>query len=127
MDEALARYRQTLIDIIRLCRKRNQQILFLTQPTLYQKQMPEDLRALLWQHCDDGAYTPEVLENLLDRLNETLVSVCQEENVPLVDLAAELPKDTTVFYDDCHFNTSGSLRVAEIIAEFFSKRLNSSP
>jgi hypothetical protein len=43
--------------------------------------------------------------------------VCRERGLECVDLAAKLPRDTSVFYDDCHFNESGARRVAEVLAE----------
>ncbi|KIX12937.1 hypothetical protein X474_16690 [Dethiosulfatarculus sandiegensis] len=32
----------------------------------------------------------------------------KQEKYPCLDLAELLPKDTTVFYDDCHFNEGGA-------------------
>jgi len=36
-----------------------------------------------------------------------------------LDLASLLQKDTTVFYDDVHFNESGAEKVSNIIAQYF--------
>ncbi|MFC1462376.1 SGNH/GDSL hydrolase family protein [Verrucomicrobiota bacterium] len=119
----LRTYRANLIDIIELCSGRGQRLVFATQPTLYHKDMPNDLAALLWQHTEDGAHTPEVLAEVMAQYNAVMRTVCKEYAVPCVDLALLLPKDTSVFYDDCHFNTSGCKKIAEIMAPIVQKEL----
>ena len=43
----------------------------------------------------------------------------QAYKVDCLDLAAVLPKDTTIFYDDCHFNEHG----AEVMAKELTRHL----
>jgi hypothetical protein len=117
LPAALETYRQNLLRIVGLCRERGQKLLFLTQPTLYSPDMPRELADLIWEHTDDGAHTPEVLWMVMEAYNGTLRRVAREAGVPCIDLASLLPKDTTVLYDDCHFNVSGCARVADILAE----------
>ena len=50
--------------------------------------------------------------------NETLLTVCRNRRIECIDLESSLPKDTTVFYDDVHFNVSGSRKVAEIVSNY---------
>jgi hypothetical protein len=33
-------------------------------------------------------------------------------------MAARIPKDTTAFFDDCHFNEAGARMVAENLTEY---------
>ena len=35
-----------------------------------------------------------------------------------IDLAKTLPKDTTVFYDDVHFNENGAHQMVQIVADY---------
>ena len=51
--------------------------------------------------------------------NESLKIVCSENSVELYDLAKISEADTTMFYDDCHFNNNGAHKVAEYIAAHF--------
>lgn len=53
----------------------------------------------------------------MGRYNETLSKVCRAQHVECIDLASLLPKDTSVFYDDIHFNEEGADKVAEILAQ----------
>ena len=89
----------------------------LTQPTLYQNNLSKELDALLWEHVGGSAYTTEILEEIMLAYNQTLIEVCKEEGVPYIDIASILPKDKSVFYDDCHFNISGCEMVSEIVFE----------
>jgi lysophospholipase L1-like esterase len=123
LEAALGRYRADLVNIIDFCSARGQRLLFVTQPSLYRKDMPDDLAALLWHRTRGGAYTPEVLAEVLSAYNSTLVSVCRQFDVPCLDLAALLPKDTSVFYDDCHFNVSGCEAVATILCERLAENM----
>jgi lysophospholipase L1-like esterase len=128
LEEALAVYRQNLRKIIGSCRSRDQNILMLTQPTMYRKDMPEALRELLWAHVSEkAAYTEETLAFLVDAYNRAMIEVCRDEGVDCIDLASLLPKDTSVFYDDCHFNVSGCEQIANILARYFTDRLARNP
>ncbi len=125
LEEALAVYKQNLRKIIASCRSRHQKVLMLTQPTLYRKNMPDHLRTLLWAHVNEKTvYTEEVLAFLVDAYNRAMIEVCRDEGVDCIDLASLLPKDTSVLYDDCHFNVSGCDKVAGILHDFLLTRLS---
>ena len=56
--------------------------------------------------------------------NEALLTVCRINSLECYDLASAIPKDTTAFYDDCHFNEGG----ARLVAQFLTERvLKSAP
>jgi lysophospholipase L1-like esterase len=122
---ALTRYRQDVLAIVQTCRRQGQKCVFLTQPTMYRAQMPPELAALIWHHVPNGAYSPGVLAEVMDAYNETLLAVCREQSLDCIDLASMMPKDTTSFFDDCHFNIPGSARVAKVLTDFFLQKLAS--
>jgi len=113
LDEALERYRRDLTELIAACRERGVEPIFITQPTLYKANLPPELDSLLWM----TTLAPGTAASVMDAFNETMRAVCQDENVPSIDIAPLLPKDTTVFYDDCHFNVAGCQQVASILSE----------
>lgn len=49
LTQALVGYRNRLRDLERICRKRGQRIIFMTQPTLYHQDMPAELAELLFE------------------------------------------------------------------------------
>ena len=122
-EDALDRYRTDLVDVIAACRERGVKPAMMTQPVLYRKNLSPTLDSLLWAYSLEGAYTPEVLSDLMARYNQTMLEVCEDENVDVIDLASVIPRDTTAFYDDCHFNTSGCEKVSSVLLDFFVSRL----
>ncbi|MEX0718044.1 MAG: SGNH/GDSL hydrolase family protein [Planctomycetaceae bacterium] len=121
MEEMERIYREDLRDIIVTARARGVKLLMLTQPVLYHDDMPAELSELLMGVLESrGALVPEIAARINRRMNDVMIEVCREEGTDCLDLDAMLPKDTTVFFDDCHFNVSGCRRIAEILADHFA-------
>ncbi len=59
----------------------------------------------------DGAQTWRVLE----LYNDMARDVAETTGARLVDLARLMPKDSTYFYDEVHFNNAGAKKAAEIL------------
>jgi hypothetical protein len=98
-----------------------------TQPTLWRKDLPDELRALLWSRpvgLTGRAISAGELARGMREYNDTMRRFCRTESVECIDLAARFPKDGTVFIDDEHFNEAGARLVAEVIAEHFVHNLN---
>ena len=113
----LADYRRDLLTVIEAARHRGRKLLFVTQPTMWRPELPKELDDLLWEQTDDAAYTTPILTEMMAAYNQVMLDVCKETSTPCLDLASQLPADTTVFYDDCHFNDAGCDKVARAIAE----------
>ena len=122
-DKALATYRGNLEKLVWTTRRLRQRLVLMTEPTMYRKDLPPHLELLLFQHSNDGAYSTAILERMMSAFNKTVIDVAREQGVDYIDLASMLPKDTSVFYDDVHFNISGSKMVATIVADFFTRKL----
>lgn len=123
LPAALNRYGRSLFRIIEVCKRNKQNVLFLTQPTMWYGDMPEELGDLLWQHTPSGAYPPGLLAEMMERYNKRLMEVCKESGIDCIGLSSMLPKDTSVFYDDCHFNVNGCRMVADILIEYFQGKM----
>jgi lysophospholipase L1-like esterase len=126
LGPALAEYADDLRAIARSAARHHTRIVFVTQPFLWRDDLPPDLQRLLWmggvgrfqKEAGHEYYSISALAAGMDAYNRTLLATCRQIPGALcVDLAALLPKDTTVFYDDVHFNEAGSRRVAEILAQ----------
>ena len=105
------------------CRRsalRDTDVVLMTQPSLYGPDLPPTLRELLVfgrvgverHSAGNEYYSVDALATALGRYNETLLAVCTTARIDCIDLDAKLPKDTTVFYDDVHFNEAGARQVA---------------
>ena len=60
----------------------------------------------------DGATAWQVLE----LYNDVTREVGRERGVLVIDLAREMPKNSTYYYDLMHYTNAGAARVADIIA-----------
>jgi len=102
-------------------------IVFITQPTLWKKDMNEREKDLLWcgwagSRKERRYYTAEALADGMERYNSKLKKVCQARKVECIDLAALMPKELSVFYDDCHFTEYGAQLAADIIYKHLARR-----
>ena len=102
---------------------------FLTQPSIWRADLSQSERDLLWfgkigwrGHIHGYASAGD-LARAMDAYNQTLLSVCGKDHLECYDLAAAIPKDTSAFYDDVHFNIGG----ARMVAQFLADRLLSAP
>ena len=120
----LVTYRANLSRIARIAEERGVPLVLMTQPTLWRADMPAEEQSLLWMggigdfQGEPGHpyYSAAALADGMRRFNEAMLEVCREHGLSCVDLAKEIPKDPTIFYDDCHFGQQGASRIAEIVA-----------
>jgi lysophospholipase L1-like esterase len=126
LTSALEEYRRNIHTIIDLAQRKSIRVIFMTQPVLWTPNIPEQLNALLWlggignfqKERGKEYYAVDALSTAMAMYNETLINTCHARQVECVDLASLLPKDTTVFYDDVHFNESGAKKVAEALTRY---------
>jgi hypothetical protein len=129
LESCLLEYERNIQVCIEAARRRSVRIVFLTQPVLWDPDLPEELRDLLWTGgvgsiAGEGLdyYSVRVLAEVMEAYNNKLKEIAEKEGLEIVDLASMLPKDTGIFYDDCHFNDNGSWIVSEIIAQYLLER-----
>jgi len=135
LTSALKEYAHNIDSIIDAARQHDVHVMLLTQPSLYKEGLEKELADLLWFGGVDNFmaapgseyYSVTAMQRGLDAYNNVLLSACDRPGVSCVDLAAQLPKDTTVFYDDVHLNESGARKVADIMGSDLHKVLISLP
>jgi hypothetical protein len=125
----LQEYAQRVRNLEHECHARGLRCVFLTQPALWRADLSPDDQRLLWMGWVGwrahrrGYASAADLARAMDAYNQTLLSVCGEDHLECYDLASFIPKDTSAFYDDCHFNIGG----ARMAAQFLAAHLLSSP
>jgi hypothetical protein len=121
---ALGEYRRNLQALAERARAYGAPIVFLTQPTLWAKDMGAAERSRLlaggigpiktW--CTHQRYySPQALAAGMQAFNDVLRDVCRAPGMTCRDLAAALPPRAAYFYDDMHFSEAGAARVAELV------------
>ena len=118
----LQEYAQRLRSLECECRARRLRCVFLTQPSMWRADLTAQEQRLLCfgkigrrGHVLGYASVAD-LAHAMDVYNQTLLSVCRQDHLQCYDLASFIPKDTSAFYDDVHFNIGGARMVAEYLA-----------
>lgn len=113
---SLKSYQERLLAIVELCEKHAIRPVFLTQPCLWGGGIDDrtgvDLNRV---EVPGRKLCGEAFWELLELYNDVTRGICAAHDLPLVDLARALPKDSTYFYDGFHFTNSGAEKVAEIV------------
>jgi hypothetical protein len=126
---ALEEYAQRVRTLEQHCRQYHQRCVFLTQPTMWRAGLSAAEQRLFYSggvgyHGVVRGYVsaPE-LGSAMAAYNQVLLAVCREDQLECYDLAVAIPKDTSAFYDEFHYNDNGTRLVSEYLAE----RLLASP
>lgn len=125
LTTALSEYKRNLQLIYEEGRRQGLGVLFITQPVIYKDTMSTYEQSLLWmggigayqKEKGHNYYSAKALKQGMEMYNNTLRQFCNENNIPFIDAAATLPQDTSVFYDDCHFNENGARLMAEYLSQ----------
>lgn len=111
-------YLRNLKTIVGVARAHNLQFMLMTQQATWNSQEDTDIKNWHWLR---RGYSEKQLAFALDSLNHITKQVATEFDVPLYDLADEIPKTKMYFYDDCHFNTNGAKWAGVHLAAFVEK------
>jgi lysophospholipase L1-like esterase len=113
--KSLAGYARRLQELIALTRKRGIMPVFMTQPALFGDQIDPTT------HVDLARYPFQGMDGstawaVLQLYNDVTRRIAAKHQVPLIDLANEMPKDSAYYYDPAHYNNAGARKVSEIVA-----------
>jgi hypothetical protein len=109
----LTGYQNRLQQLIQLCKNNGITPILLTQPSLYGNYtdpttgLPMGNKYLL---TATAIRNNSLQEQLLEQYNDVVRSFSKE--VPVIDLAKLMPKNTAYYYDFIHFNNSGAALVS---------------
>jgi lysophospholipase L1-like esterase len=124
LQVGLQEYQHRILALADLCKSLGIRCLFLTQPFLWRDDLSPAEQQLLWngrvgrwQHPEGFASAAD-LARAMDAYNRALLDVCRANGLECYDLAAHIPKDTTAFYDDVHFNENGARIVAGNLKQY---------
>jgi len=125
LTSALNEYDRNLQLIYAETQKQRVELILVSQSALYKDTMSGYENSLLWmggkgnfqEEESHAYYSTKALRQGLELYNARLQKFCAgKPDIKFVNLATSLPRDTSVFYDDCHFNESGARKVAAIMA-----------
>ncbi|MBS1612416.1 MAG: hypothetical protein JST49_06305 [Bacteroidetes bacterium] len=125
LEQALDEYERNLQLIYNETKAQGLDLICVSQPAIYTDSMSAYENSLLWMG-GVGAYQSErghiyysakALRQGLDRYNQRLQAFCMRNGIHFLDANAALPRNTTVFYDDCHFNKNGAQLLSKYLAQ----------
>ncbi len=123
LTTAIEEYRARVDAIAQMCRQRGQRCILLTQPTLWRADLDAQEEALLWfgwvgpAERPDGYISAADAARAMEMYNRALLEAAHNWKIEAVDLAAQIPKRTSLFCDDVHLSDEGSRIVAHAIAD----------
>jgi len=125
LTSSLAEFRHNLNVMISMVTAYSTRIVFVTQPTLWKREMPEGELGLLWTGWKGSMrcgryYTAGALYEGMQLYNKVLKDVCQKRGIECIDLDSLLNKNPFIFYDDSHFTEKGCCEAADIIFRHLS-------
>jgi hypothetical protein len=123
MQSALNEYARNVNLMIDEAHKQHLGIIFVNQSALWKAVTDSNELSKLWMggvgkyQMEEGHiyYSAGALRRGLEMYNRTLAKVCAARNVSCIDIDSQLPHDTSIFYDDCHFTDYGAALAAKII------------
>jgi len=115
-DHYLRPYKARLEKLITICREHNIMPVLLTQPVLYGDAVDAAAGLDLGQRFVAKDMNGATAWQVLELYNGVTREVGRERDVPVIDLAHEMPKDPAYYYDLMHYTNAGAAKMADIIA-----------
>lgn len=106
---------------ISICRARKIMPVLMTQFNRFKEHPDHKVKKTMEKVQADSGVDYATYKGLLDRFNAAIRNVARENGVLLIDLEANVPKESTYLYDIVHLNTQGSMLVADLITEAMAK------
>ena len=124
-EEFIPGYRERIEAIVRSCEEHDTQLVLVTQPALFGPGVDDvskiSLETLKLPY--EGETSGMTHWETLELYNDVLRDIGHADDLLVVDLAAKLPKSSSLFYDWIHFSKSGSSRIANIIWDDLESKL----
>lgn len=112
--ERLPGYQERLSEIISICRKNKIKPIFINQPLLTGNIIDPstgiNLSTIKYENINGS-----LMWEKLSLYNEALKKTCDSLEVPLIDLAEKLPKDSRYYRDFMHYSVQGNKKIVDII------------
>lgn len=113
-------------EIIFVARGHGVRLILMTEPSIYQENLPQEINEKLWMGWLGAAsslkinLSNEFLYREMIHFNDAVRKLSKDYNVELIDLEKEIPKTLDYFYDDVHFTPQGAEKVSEVISNYLA-------
>jgi lysophospholipase L1-like esterase len=124
---SLRAFRANLARLVRTVRAAGSQVVLVTQPSLYHREMTAAEAKTLWfgpvfcaTRLGFARYeyaSPQSLERAMQAFNGAIREIAASEGAALADADAHVPKTLDNFADDVHYTPAGAALVAQTVAQ----------
>ena len=111
----LSEYEERLQEIVETCKENDIDLVLVSQPALFGKGIDPVTGADLEKHRIDNETNGLLWWKELSLYNEVTRLVAGRNGLFFIDLARQMPKSSSYFYDLVHFTNDGAAKVSEII------------
>ena len=116
-DPFLEAYSKRLSGIIDTCNSHGILPVMLTQPFLFGKGVDPSTGINLEERELHGHRNGKLEWMVLEKYNDVMRNLCKEKDVPCIDLAALMPKNSKYYYDKAHFSNEGADYLSSLLSE----------
>lgn len=97
-------------------------VVLMTQQTTWNSDVDPDISGWHWLRNIEGVvYSESAMHTAMAEMNVVVRDFAAEANLPLYDLARDMPKSSAFFYDDVHFNVRGAHEAGVELASLLNK------
>jgi len=126
LTKALSGYKRRLESTIDTAANLGVPVVFTTQPSIWRSDLSPQEQDLLWMGGPplmraapgEEYFSLNALAEAMVQFNVTLLEVCRVRRIECLDIAAMLPRDSRVFYDDVHLAEEGARQFADRLSDF---------
>jgi lysophospholipase L1-like esterase len=112
-------YARNLATMVGVSKAHDFPLVFMTQATSWNSAIDDVVEQWHWMNAGrETRFTAEWMDMAMEVYNDAMRQVGTRHQVPIFDLAAEIPKSLEFFYDDVHFNIRGAGEAGTMLAEF---------
>jgi hypothetical protein len=128
LSTGLKEYRARIAVLANQCRDLQLRCLFLTQPAMWRSGLSPAEQRLLWLGYAGpfdhpaGFHSAADMGRAMDMYNQVLLDVCEQSGLECFDIASRIPKDTSAFFDDMHYNENGARLVARNLERYLASK-----
>lgn len=117
IDMIVSSYRSAVLSFVRMAKTWCIPPVLLTQGSMFApyETLPEPLRRSIDSLASKQKISYRQIQDLHARFNDTLRSICAEEQCLLVDLDGRMSGNQDYYYDFVHMNGEGSLAAARLV------------
>ena len=121
--QSITAYKRNLQYLIKVITGDNVKLFVGDQPYLYTQNADIKTTWYMQQLCSDGKHYPSLASLIkgINAFNTVTKEVSDENHIPFINLAQQIPKTTEFFADDVHLTEKGNQLLGQILYDFIKQ------